>query len=262
MKKNLLLLAATMTAAGLSAVDDLGMSAEIFRPAEGGELRYRQAVIGADKPGKSALLLFLHGAGERGNDNISQLINHFPDIIRFCRKHEMKIVVLAPQCPQNEQWVDVPWSAKSHVLPETPSKAMKKVLALLDAKIPEFDIDRDRIYVTGISMGGYGSWDILSRRPDFFAGALILCGGADTACAVRLAHVPIRFFHGKNDTIVPVSRSRDMAQALHDAGSTCFDYRELDCGHFAWNIVYPDADNFVWLFSQTKKPPLAVPEAN
>ncbi|MCQ2379975.1 MAG: prolyl oligopeptidase family serine peptidase [Victivallaceae bacterium] len=234
-------------------IDDLGMTPLSFASANGEKLNYRQAVLGSDAPGDYALLLFLHGAGERGDDNISQLINNFPDIMSYCRKSKMKIVVLAPQCPDGMQWVNTPWSAKSHTIPEKPSMPLGMALELVDAKINEYNVDRSRIYITGISMGGYGTWDAVCRRPDFFAGALALCGGADLECAPRLKDMPIRFFHGRNDTIVPVSRSRDMAKALEAAGSKKFEYVELDCGHFAWCIVYRDAKNLEWLFSQKKK---------
>ncbi|MCQ2377712.1 MAG: hypothetical protein MJ016_00675 [Victivallaceae bacterium] len=255
MKKTSILSAAMLSAAltaGSAGIPELGTTPETL-PCPKRILHYRQAVIGKDLPGKYALLLFLHGAGERGNDNSRQQLNNFADIIAYCRDHKMKIVVLAPQCPANEQWVDVPWSSRAHKIKTEPSEAMQCVLYLLDQKCAEFDIDPARRYVTGISMGGYGSWDIVCRRPDFFAGALILCGGADTSCAEKLTDLPIRFYHGKSDTIVPVSRSRDMAQALEKAGGKKFEYRELECGHFAWLIVYPDGSNFDWLFSQKRE---------
>ncbi len=235
-----------------SATNDLGMTAEVFRDGKQ-ELPYRQAVLHAEKPGKFALLLFLHGAGERGNDNSRQLINNFPDVMAYCRHHEMKIVVLAPQCPKECRWVEVDWGKKAHTMPETPSMPMGMVLKLLDAKCAEFSIDPAQIYVTGISMGGFGSWDLLCRRPDTFAGALILCGGADVKQAPKLVDIPILFYHGDHDKTVPTSRSRDMAQALKEAGGKKFEYREIDGGHFIWKLVYTDASNLDWLFSHKKQ---------
>ncbi len=250
--KKLFLLFGILTALAAGAINDLGMTAEVFRDGKN-ELPYRQAVLGESKPGKYALLLFLHGAGERGNDNLQQLINNFPDIMAYCRKHELKIIVLAPQCPKECRWVEVDWGRKSHTIPKKPSKPMAMLLKLLDQKCAEFAVDPCRIYVTGISMGGYGSWDILCRRPDLFAGALILCGGCDVKEAPRLTEIPILFYHGNSDTIVPVVRSRKMAKALERAGGKKFEYRELDGGHFIWIPVYRDAKNFDWLFSQQKQ---------
>ena len=113
-------------------------------------------------------------------------------------------------------------------------------------------IDPKRIYVTGISMGGYGTWDIVSRRPDVFAAAMPICGGGDVAQAARIAGVPVWTFHGSADGAVPVSRSRDMVSALWKAGSNAH-YREYpDAGHDVWTETYRDGRVLEWFFCQVK----------
>ena len=113
-------------------------------------------------------------------------------------------------------------------------------------------IDSNRIYVTGLSMGGLGAWDIVCRLPDKFAAAVPVCGAADTAQAERIKHVPLWVFHGDNDTVVKTHRSRDMVAALRKAGGRPI-YSELPkVGHGAWGPAYNNFYLYDWLFSQVK----------
>lgn len=265
MKKSLLagaMLAAAV--AGTSAVaaesnnpaEKLKMQQLVFKDGEGAALPYCQAVEGKDRPGSYSLLLFLHGAGERGTDNRAQLKHGISQMLDYIRKHGEKVIVLVPQCPAGKQWVDTPWSAESHTIPEQPSEPMALVMKLVDAKIKEFGVDQKRLYVTGISMGGYGTWDLVSRQPDRFAAAIPVCGGADLACADRLKHLPLNVFHGDSDTTVPTIRSRNMVNALKEAGSRKVIYHELyKCGHDSWTPAYNDSRTWEWLFEQRKKSP-------
>src|SRR5262249_12778276 len=126
--------------------------------------------------------------------------------------------VIAPQCPEGKKWVEVDWSAKSHVLPDEPSTALAATFNLIPAMQSEFSIDPKRIYITGLSMGGYGVWDALSRRPELFAGTVPICGGGDVAMAKQIMSVPIWAFHGADDKAVPVERSRQMIDAIKERG--------------------------------------------
>lgn len=204
-------------------------------------------------PGKTyPLVVFFHGAGERGADNLAQLVHGADEILSYAQKTGEDIFFIAGQVPSHEQWVDTPWSQTSHTMPASPSPAMRLALALVERTLRDFPVDPARVYVTGISMGGYGTWDAVQRRPDLFAAALPICGGGDVACAARIKDVPIWCFHGDQDGAVPTSRSRDMFRAVKAAGGN-IQYREYPgVGHNCWTRTYGDETVLKWLFSQRK----------
>ncbi len=229
-------------------IRELGVEQGIF-----GDLLYCQAVINEDKPGPFALALHLHGAGGRGNDNRSQLKWAAPQLIEYARLHGEKLIVLAPQCPEDCKWVNVPWDDMEHLIPEEPSVNMALAMKLLDSKIAEFAADPARIYVTGISMGGYGAWDIASRRPELFAAVLSICGGGDTECAARLKNIPCTLWHGDKDDTVPVYRSQSMYKALLAAGNTQVTYHEVPgVYHNVWENACLNDATWEWLLAQKK----------
>lgn len=220
---------------------------------DGRKLLYCRKTVHPELPGKTPVLLFLHGAGERGIDNDSQLRHGAAEIINWCEKKSQKVLLLFPQCPENKQWVDTPWNELRHTLPPE-SGSMRLVRMMLDFEISCTDADLHRIYVVGISMGGYGTWDILSRDPDKFAGAFPVCGGADVGMAEKLKDIPILTYHGDNDFTVPVSRSRDIVNAVRNAGGKKISYIELSgCGHNSWEPAFAVDANWEWLFSNCKK---------
>lgn len=202
------------------------------------------------------LVLFLHGAGERGNENGLQLkytaIQPFMD--KSCPIYQS--IVIAPQCPNDYQWADTPWTLGSYSTDEVPiSEAMSAVVELLDAMIEEFSINENRQYVFGLSMGGYGTWDLLCRFPDRFAAAIPLCGGGDPSKAADLVDVPIQVFHDTDDTSVPVSGSRDMVEAIIAAGGEKITYTETSgYGHAIWDVaIYEDNLSLIyWMFEQRR----------
>ena len=202
------------------------------------------------------LVLFLHGAGERGTDN--ELQNNDTGIVprltdeTFYAAHPCILVV--PQCPADAQWVNTPWTKGSYFVEETPiSPALSAASELLDDICAQYPADTSRLYITGVSMGGYGAWDLLLRRPDLFAGAIILCGAGDPSQAAAIAHIPLRLFHGAKDTEVPVSGSREMYQALLDAGANDVQYQEYpDISHWIWLNAWDEPGLLDWLFSVSK----------
>lgn len=199
---------------------------------------------------KCPLLVFLHGAGERGDNNRAQIVHGRPFFLNAAEKYGA--LVVAPQCPNNAQWVDVPWSAPRHTAPKAPSKPMKRLLELLDQLRKEYPIDADRNYVMGLSMGGFGTWDMIQRDPDRYAAAVPICGGGDTDLAARLAKLPVWVYHGAKDGVVMTSRSRDMVEAIRKAGGTP-KYSELpSIGHNAWSIAFNDPELPGWLFAQKR----------
>ena len=227
--------------------------AKTFSGADGMEFRYRWAEKLPDDGSKVPLVIFLHGAGERGTNNVAQLRHGVEELLNWLDRHEKGYRLVAGQVPSGKRWVEVDWSAKGHAMPQEPSETMALELALIDRLLSDQRTDARRVYVTGISMGGYGTWDIICRRPQLFAAAMPICGGGDTAQAAKIAKVPIWVFHGSADRAVPVSRSRNMVSALWAAGSNAH-YREYpDAGHNVWTRTYRDDEVLKWFFSQRNK---------
>lgn len=231
---------------------------EVFTSETGEKLNvrvYLPPTLSPDK--KYPIVLFLHGAGERGADNAVQLKHGIESLIRYGKEANDPAILLVPQCPANEQWVDVPWNAPSHTMPQNPSRSMRLALAMLRHKIAALPVDTSRIYITGVSMGGYGAWDAIQREPRLFAAALPICGGGDTAQAATIKDIPIWTFHGDKDTAVPVGRSRSMFDALEACGAN-IQYREYPgAGHDVWTRTYNDKDVLAWFFAQRNPNPPA-----
>ena len=254
-----LLFAAALVTCGICATraqtaEEL-TTAEVFKVADGTTLNVRVHMPPAPPEGKKLpVVLFLHGAGERGSDNTLQLKHGIESLIRYCKNAGDPAILLVPQCPDGQTWVDIPWTTKAHTMKEQPAQPMRLALELLHEKMAALPVDPARVYITGVSMGGYGTWDAVQREPRLFAAALPICGGADTNLVSAIRHVPIWTFHGDKDTAVPVSRSRDIAAALGACGGN-IRYREYpDAGHDVWTRTYNDADVLKWFFSQRKKP--------
>jgi predicted peptidase len=198
------------------------------------------------------LVLFLHGAGERGNDNDKQLIHGIPSFASPENRKAYPCFLIAPQCPSGAKWVEVDWGAATHKTPKEPSEPMRLTFELIDSLRKEFSIDPKRIYVTGLSMGGYGTWDALARRPDLFAAGAPICGGGDENDAKTLAKIPIWTFHGAKDTAVPVARSRNMIAAIKKEGGDPRYTEYPKEGHASWVPAYRDPELFRWLFAQKR----------
>ncbi len=230
----------SMTAAGLL---------EFTYTAGGGDtLPYRQLAVNMDKPGPPALAVFLHGAGSVGNDNFLQIRIPGPPFLRFLKQSGIKAVVLFPQCRQEHRWVEVDWNQTAHDMPQQPSRHMAMALELLESKIAEFQ--PDRVLAAGVSMGGFGVWDMVSRRPELFSGILSVCGGADEKQAAPLKHLTVYAIHGDADNAIPVCRSRNIVSALENAGCRKILYREMPgFGHNVWDTVFADDQAFSWLFT-------------
>lgn len=206
----------------------------------------------SDPAKKAAVLLFLHGAGERGDNNFSQLYWGGKEFSQYCLKTNEKALLLFPQCPENEQWVNTPWDQTAHDLPAI-SGSMRLAIAMLKKELEQPGIDLDRIYVAGISMGGYGTWDVLSRFGDKVAAAFPVCGGVDVKQVDHFKHLPILIYHGDSDTVVPTVRSRNAAEALKKAGAKNFRYVEVpNCGHDSWIAAFSKEENIAWLFAQKR----------
>jgi predicted peptidase len=130
---------------------------------------------------------------------------------------------------------------------------MTAVLGLIDELKNTQPIDTKRIYITGLSMGGYGVWDAIQRRPDLFAAAAPICGGGDPILAKQIQFVQLWVFHGDKDDTVKVERSRQMVKALKDVGTEVKFTEYKDVGHDSWTQTYKDPALYEWLFAQRKK---------
>jgi len=201
------------------------------------------------------LVICLHGAAGRGTENEARGIEAYAVLKDPVAQQKHPAFLLAPQCNKGFQWVDAPWAKGSYNLDQVPESVyMKKVYALILQVMKDYPVDPARIYVTGQSMGGFGTWNMILNHPELFAAAIPICGGGSPAHAERIKNIPIRFFHGAKDTTVPTDASRDMAAALKAAGSQVFKYTELPEGsHVIMKEVWATPGLIDWLFEQKKE---------
>jgi len=227
----------------------------VYQDASGAALPYRFLVPPAATPERPCpLIVFLHGAGERGSDNVAQLKHR--QVLRLISAEVQArhpAFFLAPQCPVDCRWVEVPWGdVQPHQTPSQPSRPMRLLLQLVDQLCQQYAIDPQRRYITGMSMGGYGTLDAVVRRPKFWAAAVPVCGGADDSRAADFAQLPLWIFHGGVDTVVPPARSRSLVKALEAAGGHPR-YKEFPgVGHGVWEQAYHEPELVEWLFGQRR----------
>ena len=225
--------------------------ARIYTNDKGQKLGYRLLKPKDYDPAKKyPLVLFLHGAGERGDDNAVQLVHGMADFAQDENRAKYPCFVLAPQCPKNKRWVEVDWSAPTHEQPEQLSESLQLTFDAIAGLKKEFSIDDKRFYVTGLSMGGYGTWDVAQRMPGQVAAAAPICGGGDEKQAAKLVKVPVWCFHGDKDTAVKVDRSRNMIAAIKKAGGNPKYTEYPGVGHNSWTQTYKDPAFMAWLFAQ------------
>src|SRR5579871_1870125 len=179
------------------------------------------------------LLLFLHGSGESGTDLEKVKIHGPPKLI--AEGKDLPFIVVSPQSARRG------WFAPS-------------LNALVDEVTEKYHVDKSRIYVTGLSMGGYGTWSLAETYPDKFAAIAPICGGGDPAYASKLKHLPIWVFHGAKDTAVPLSRSEEMVKALEEAGSKSVNFTiYTEAEHDSWTQTYNNPEFFTWLLKQRRE---------
>jgi predicted peptidase len=197
------------------------------------------------EPGKKyPLIIFYHGAGGRGDNNLGQIVDAgavsaFAKAGVFSKRGAY--LIAAGQVPKGKLWVDVSWSALEHEMPKV-SDSMRLMFDAVDAFVAdkENQVDPERIYAMGLSMGGYGTWDAIQRRPAFFAAAVPICGGGDKSMGKSLAHLPIWAWHGDKDNVIKASRSTDMIAAIKAAGGSA-NSRALDTTRGAGAGVRPSS---------------------
>jgi len=189
---------------------------------------------GYDQQDAWPLVLFLHGAGERG-DNLDLVKKHGPPKLIAEGKH-FPFIVVSPQCPKNRWWE--PFELKT----------------LLDDIVQRYKVDEDRVYLTGLSMGGFGSWSLAAYAPKRFAAVAPICGGGEPILTSLYRKVPFWVFHGAKDPIVPLERSQVMVDALkRRKGNVKFTIYP-EAGHDAWTETYNNPEFFEWMLEQKRAP--------
>jgi len=187
------------------------------------------------------LMLFLHGAGERGG-NLELVKKHGPP--KMVEKDPaFPFILVSPQCPKSVWWsTDV-------------------MLALVDEVVEKHRVDEDRIYVTGLSMGGYGTWFLAMRAPHRFAAIVPVCGAGDPTKVSVIKHLPVWAFHGENDRAVPLRRAQATVDALKKAGGNVKLTVYPKTGHDSWTRTYDNPELYKWLLSHRRAPKKAPPKA-
>lgn len=181
------------------------------------------------------LVLFLHGLGERGRD-LELIKRHgLPKAIEQGTRYPF--IVVSPQCPDDEWW---------NVL---------ALEALIEHAAEKYRVDRDRIYVTGLSMGGFGTWALAQRHPERYAAVVPICGGGETRHAPNLRNLPIWAFHGAKDASVLLKRSQEMVDAITAAGGTPKFTIYPEGGHNVWDETYANPELWTWLLAQKRPAP-------
>ena len=225
---------------------------KVWNKTGGGTFNYRYHEPQTKESGKTyPLVIFCHGAGERGTNNSQQLYYCANEIVNWFDVNGQEMYFVAGQVPKDKRWVEVDWTEKWRDQPVDPSETMTGLIELVEHLFATEQIDRSRVYITGISMGGFGTWDLMCRKgSDWFAAGMPVCGGGDTNKVSRITDIPIRTFHGDADPIVPVENSRTMVAALKAAGGD-ITYTEIPgAGHDVWTSTYGNMENLNWLFTQ------------
>jgi predicted peptidase len=205
---------------------------------------------------KLPLVILLHGSGERGTDNVKHLVHGASAFVTDSLQQKHPCYVLVPQCPENTRWVPINLKSKSHIMPSQPSLVMVTLMQLISKIEKDYPVDLSRVYCTGLSMGGFGTWDLSIRCPNSFAAIAPVCGGADPSKAQKIPHIPQWVFHGGKDNVVLPENSRNMVAALKKAKAKELKYTEFpEVLHNAWDFAYAMPEFFAWLFSHQRETP-------
>lgn len=241
------------------------MTAETYSATNGIELPYRLYVPeNYDETKAYAFLLFLHGAGNRGDDNLSQISVNTGLIERIIGGETVtyegeeidtsqEFIIVAPQCGKDCQWVDTPWDKEpdpSYDVEKIAESAYMTALnELLDILFETYSMDETRQYITGLSMGGFGTWDLLMRQPERWAAAIPMGGGADLSKTECVSDIPIWTFHQILDSVVLSEGTQNMVSAVVKAGGDIKFTPYFDLQHNAWTKGYAEKDLLQWLYS-------------
>ena len=205
---------------------------------------------------KYPLLVFLHGAGERGNDNELQLTHGSDQFLTPAFRKQYPAIIVFPQCPKDAYWATI--LSREVPLKFSYSKRPKKnptldlVEGMLKEVLSNYAIDQSRIYVGGLSMGAMGTFELVYRNPKMFAAAFAICGGANPKIARKIRRPMWRIDHGEADSVVPFTLSKQMVAALKKKKALVSFNRYPGVNHNSWDKVFADPSFLPWLFSQSK----------
>jgi len=236
----------------------------------GNTLPYRLFLpAGYDTNAQYPVVIFLHGAGERGTDNVAPSTGggHMENLYQAAQGTfgaHYKALLLVSQCPSSDQWVNWPWANGSYTDAQEPPQGqfMTSALAILDLVIGTYPVNTNQVYVTGLSMGGFGTWNAIGSRLTQFAAAMPLSGGGNKDQGALLKEIPTWTYHGTADGVIPVGATDDMRDAVTNAGGSII-YTRINTGHDGWSIFYNTTTYtnaagetvYEWLCSQTLAPP-------
>lgn len=205
------------------------------------------------------LVVILHGAGERGNDNKAQLFHGAKLFQEDKFRAQHSAIVVFPQCPENSYWASVKRDyttslEKKYTYATMPPQynQLEMVEALMRFLENKYTIDPKRRYVGGLSMGGMGTFELVSRNPDYFAAAFPICGGANPNWATLLSKTPLWIFHGEKDDVVWVEHSKRMYKALKEIKAPVKLTLYPEVKHDSWHNAFADQNLMPWLFSNVK----------
>ena len=213
---------------------ELSIEKIIQKKVQGRYLLYVPSDYHSNLNKKWPLIMFLHGAGEQGDDLVLVKKHGIPK--RIDKKRGFPFVVVSPQCPQGYWWSN------------------DLLITLLDDIIADYRIDRDRVYLTGMSMGGYATWELAIEYPDRFAAIAPICGGGDPYLIERIRHIPVWAFHGEKDRIVKAYKSKRLVHALKQAGGNVKLTIYAGMRHDVWRVTYKNKKLYEWFLSHKRKP--------
>ena len=239
--------------------NDLFQSAQFVH--RGDTLKYRVLYPeNFDEAEKYPVVFFLHGAGERGNDNQKQLVHGSNVFLDSAARVDFPAIVIFPQCPANSYWSNVQIESNeagkrqfNFQTAGKPTTSMRLLQRLVRQFSKHENANKDRIYVAGLSMGGMGTFELLRRMPTTFAAAIAICGGDHSVNVRKYAHVPLWIIHGEMDDVVPPEHSRILVDKLIMLGAKPRTTLYPNANHNSWDPAFAETDFLSWLFSQVKK---------
>jgi predicted peptidase len=228
----------------------------VYTNSMGETFPYRLSAPQFPEAGKTyPLILFLHGSGECGTDNRRQLVVGLPTLMAALLRRPEPVIVVAPQCQNGNWWVKRLAMRPEYAAAQEPTASLEVALELCRHLVEERQADSNRLYITGLSLGGFGTWDAVQREPSLFAAAVPICGGGDIRRIQEIKRLPVWVFHGAQDKNVPVDCSRRMVELMKQSGNRSVRYTEVEgAAHNVWDQAYANGDMIEWLFRQTRAP--------
>lgn len=259
MIRNIVLVTALLFTFLQSFAQDLKQYEKQWYVSKGDTMPYRVLLPeGYDASKTYPLIYFLHGSGERGNDNEKQLVHGAKLFLKEEMRKNFPAIVVFPQCPEDSYWSNVirrdtgGYREYNFIPGGKPTIAMSMAQRLLKDLLKKYPINKNQVYVGGLSMGGMGTFEIVRRNPKLFAAAFPICGGASPATAPKLKRVHWWVFHGAKDNVVVISHSEKMVEALKRVNAMVKFTVYPEANHNSWDAAFAEPELFPWLFSNKK----------